>query len=248
MPLSHARSTNRRQPALSNLSRRSRPPLPREEEAQLARAYVQTRDPRIADVLVEANLRLVLKIAGEYAPPARSELADLVQEGSLGLVEAVRRYEPSRGTRLATYAGFWIRAFILRHILHSSRVVRPGRTGADRQAFFRGQAPPQELSLHGPTQERLGEWLSDPGAVPADDLLANHQFRVMVAAETAKFERCLDRRSKAVFRTRLRADEPGSFAPLARRFSVTSERLRQIEKQVAAELRVRLAPLVADRA
>src|SRR4051812_14270521 len=112
-----------------------------EEEAQLTRRYAETGDPRLRDLLVESNLRLVNKIAGEYATSARTEFHDLVQEGSLGLIEAVHRFDPARGTRLGTYAGFWIRAFILRHIMDNARLVRLGRGREGRKAFFRGDLP-----------------------------------------------------------------------------------------------------------
>jgi RNA polymerase sigma-32 factor len=253
MPLRSRRSPSARRSAHTPLSFRARPLLEPAEEARLARLYVETRDPKIGDLLVESNLRLVVKIAGEYATPARSELADLVQEGSLGLVEAVRRFDPTRGTRLTTYAGFWIRAFILRHILDTTRLVRLGRGRADRKAFFRGELPPAELSLHAPRSVApdsgtLLDALPDNDALPADTALARRQIETIVATEAEAFERSLEGRSKAVFNERLRALQPKPLRRLAERFTVSGERLRQIEGEVADRFRTRLAPLLDESA
>jgi RNA polymerase sigma-32 factor len=231
----------------------ARPLLDPEEEARLTRSYVETRDPRIADLLVESNLRLVVKIAAEYVTPARSELNDLVQEGNLGLVEAVQRFDPDRGTRLSTYAGFWIRARILRHIMDNTRLVRLGRGRDDRKAFFRGELPPSEQSLHAPRSpaagsESLLEALPDREAVPVDTALAGRQIEAIVAAEAAAFARTLDRRAKAVFDDRLRAVEPVPLRRLAAKFALSGERLRQIEGDVSERFRTRLAPLLDESA
>src|SRR5256885_13797199 len=91
-------------------------PMTREHEQEVARAYESTHDPQLAKQLVEANLRLVIKIAAEYRR-FHGNRADLVQEGNLGLLEAVSRYEPERGVRLASYAGRWIRAYIPKYVL-----------------------------------------------------------------------------------------------------------------------------------
>src|SRR5262249_24171809 len=85
-------------------------PLSREEEHELPVAYARHGDERAADRLVKAHLRLVGKIAGEYRR-SRANIDDLVQEGNLGLFMAVRKFDPERGVKLSTYAGWWIRAY-----------------------------------------------------------------------------------------------------------------------------------------
>jgi len=87
------------------------------------------------DRLVVANIGLVIRVVSQYrhAGPAWE---DLVQEGSVGLVLAARRFDPDRGTRLATYARFWIRAYLLQHIINSHGAVRIATTQADRKIFF----------------------------------------------------------------------------------------------------------------
>lgn len=115
-----------------------------EEELSLARGYRRTGDARAADRLVTANLRFVVKIAFEYRS-CGIEMADLVQEGVVGLVEAVRRFDPDKGIRLASYAVWWIRAHILEHIIGSYSLVRLGTTQAQRKLFFKLARTRREL-------------------------------------------------------------------------------------------------------
>ncbi len=111
------------------------PLLNREEEHQIALEYVRTGDKALANRLTTANLRLVVKIALEYRR-AQHNLLDLVQEGNMGLVRAVEKYDPRRGVKLATYASWWIRAYILKFILSNARLVKIGTTQAQRRLFF----------------------------------------------------------------------------------------------------------------
>ena len=109
--------------------------LSREEEHELAVHYVQTHEMAPARKLITANLRLVVKIAQEYRREHRN-LLDLIQEGNVGLIQAVQRYDPFRGVKLSTYAAWWIRAYILKFILANWRIVRIGTTQAQRRLFF----------------------------------------------------------------------------------------------------------------
>ena len=114
---------------------RRHPLLTREEEQHIALELARTGDRRLAHRLVTANLRLVVKIALEYRT-ARRNLLDLVQEGNVGLLHAVQKYDPHRGVKLATYAAWWIRAYILKFILSNARLVKLGTTQAQRRLFF----------------------------------------------------------------------------------------------------------------
>ena len=114
---------------------RNHPMLSREDEHDLAVRYTRTRDLDLARRLVTANLRLVVKIAQEYRRAHRN-LLDLIQEGNLGLIQAVNRYDPYRGVKLSTYAAWWIRAYILKFILANWRIVKLGTTQAQRRLFF----------------------------------------------------------------------------------------------------------------
>jgi RNA polymerase sigma-32 factor len=114
--------------------RRSKP-LTREEEKALAVRYHEYGDLEAAYALVTANLRLVVKIAMEYQSAAMN-LLDLIQEGNIGLMQAVKRFNPYRGVKLSSYASWWIRAFILRYIINNFRLVKIGTTRAQRKLFF----------------------------------------------------------------------------------------------------------------
>jgi RNA polymerase sigma-32 factor len=111
------------------------PLLSREAEHDIAVRFVKTGAEDLAARLVTANLRLVVKIAAEYRGERRN-LLDLVQEGNVGLIHAVRKYDPYRGVKLASYASWWIRAYILKFILSNSRLVKIGTTQAQRRLFF----------------------------------------------------------------------------------------------------------------
>lgn len=106
-----------------------------EEEKDLTQKFTSSQDPRIAARLVTANLRLVVKLAYEYRR-AYKNIMDLIQEGNIGLMQAVKRYDPYRGVKLSSYAAWWIRAYILRFILNNWRLVKLGTTQAQRKLFF----------------------------------------------------------------------------------------------------------------
>lgn len=111
------------------------PLLSREEEHELAVRLVEHGDSAAARKLVEANLRLVVKIAYEYRR-AHQNLLDMVQEGNVGLMQAVSKYNPYLGVKLSSYAAWWIRAYILKFVLNNHRLVKIGTTQAQRKLFF----------------------------------------------------------------------------------------------------------------
>jgi len=111
------------------------PLLTPEQEHALAVRYRETGDVETARQLVTANLRLVVKLAYEYQRASRNIL-DLVQEGNIGLMHAVKRFDPYRGVKLSSYAAWWIRAYILKFILNNWRLVKIGTTEAQRRLFF----------------------------------------------------------------------------------------------------------------
>jgi RNA polymerase sigma-32 factor len=109
--------------------------MSRDEEHDVAVRFLETRDETLAERLVNANLRLVVKLALEYRA-SRRDLTDLIQEGNLGLVHAVTKYDPNRGIKLSTYAAWWIRAYILKFIVSNARIVKIGTTRVERKLFF----------------------------------------------------------------------------------------------------------------
>jgi len=136
--------------------------LPREEELELARRYRDSRDPVAAARLVRGHLRLVVKIAHEL-DRGRRHVLDLVQEGNLGLLHAVERYDPERGAKLSVYAAWWIRAYMMRWLMANARLVRVGTTQAQRTLFFNlGRAE----TTHGGADDVAGAIAEDLGVTP----------------------------------------------------------------------------------
>ncbi|HZZ84878.1 MAG TPA: RNA polymerase factor sigma-32 [Anaeromyxobacteraceae bacterium] len=124
------------------------PVLSREEEHALALRYASTGDVEAAYRLVAANLRLVVKIAHEYHRTAFN-LLDLVQEGNMGLMQAVKKYDPFKGVKLSSYAAWWIRAYIIRYLMDNWRMVKLGTTQAQRKLFFNLAKERQKLIARG---------------------------------------------------------------------------------------------------
>jgi len=110
------------------------PLLSREDEKTIAvRALGGDRDA--AQKLVQSNLLLVVKIAHEYRS-IFNNLNDLIQEGNVGLLRSVHKYDPSRGYRFSTYAGWWIRSMMLRYIFNNSHMIKPGTTNEQKKLFY----------------------------------------------------------------------------------------------------------------
>jgi len=132
-----------------------------DEEHELAVRYEQTGDVEAARKLVTSNLRLVVKIAYDYRR-AYKNLLDLIQEGNIGLMQAVKKYDPYKGVKLSSYAAWWIRAYMLRYILNTHRMVKLGTTQAQRKLFFNLKKEKAKLSAMGiePSPELIAERLN----------------------------------------------------------------------------------------
>ena len=137
---------------------RSMPMLTAEEESRLAHLWRDKSDTAAADKLVTSHLRLVARIAAGYRGYGLP-YSDLISEGNVGMMQAVQRFDPDRGFRLATYAMWWIRAAIQEYVLHSSSLVKMGTTAAQKKLFFNlrrlkgqmsaldsGDLPPEQAS------------------------------------------------------------------------------------------------------
>jgi len=139
---------------------RRHPLLTREEEHELAVQWIEHGDREAGRRLVTSNLRLVVKIAHEYKRTYQN-LLDLVQEGNVGLIQAVKKFDPYRGVKLSTYSGWWIRAYILKFILNNWRLVKIGTTQNQRKLFFNLRKQRDKLIQAGvePTAERIAKEL-----------------------------------------------------------------------------------------
>jgi len=110
--------------------------LTREEEMELAIRVREKKDQKAAYILVTANLRLVVKIAMDFHRYWTKSLLDLIQEGNVGLLQAVRKFDPYRGIKFSYYASFWIKAYMLKFIMENWKLVKIGTTQTQRKLFF----------------------------------------------------------------------------------------------------------------
>ncbi len=161
----------------SNLARylaeiRKFPMLEQSEEFMLAKRWQEHQDPEAAHKMVTSHLRLVAKIAMGYRGYGLP-MSEVISEGNVGLMQAVKRFDPDRGFRLATYAMWWIRAAIQEYILHSWSLVKIGTTAAQKKLFFnlrrvKGQLKAlEEGDLHPETVKEIATRLN----VPEDDVV-----------------------------------------------------------------------------
>ena len=111
------------------------PLLSSEEEKKLAVSYYETKDPKLEKKLVESNLRFVVKVAAEYSRFS-SRLMDLIQEGNMGLIHAVKEFNPYKGARLITYAVWWIRGYIQEFLMRQHSIVRIGTSKKQKKLFY----------------------------------------------------------------------------------------------------------------
>jgi RNA polymerase sigma-32 factor len=164
--------------------------LKREEEIELAIRFKENGDQQAFYRLVTSNLRLVVKIAMDLQRHWTRNLLDLVQEGNLGLLQAVKKFDPYRGIKLSYYSSFWIKAYILKFIIDNWRLVKIGTTQNQRKLFFRlakerDKMIAQSLTLEPgllaerlnvsedevvEMTERLGGWETSINAPLGDDL------------------------------------------------------------------------------
>lgn len=157
--------------------------LSREEEHRLAVEYKEYGNVEAAYKLVTANLRLVVMIAREYQK-AFKNLLDLIQEGNMGLMEAVKNFDPYRGVRFPSYAVWWIRAYMIRYIMNDWRMVKIGTTQAQRKLFFNLQKEKEKLEAEGltPGPKLLAQRLNvkEDEIVEMEQRLANRDLSVDV--------------------------------------------------------------------
>lgn len=119
--------------------------LSREEEQSLGRRVQEEGDTDAAYILVTANLRLVVKIALEFQRVWMQNLLDLIQEGNIGLMQAVKKFDPYKNVKFSYYASFWIKAYILKFIMDNWRLVKIGTTQGQRKLFFKLKKEKQKL-------------------------------------------------------------------------------------------------------
>jgi RNA polymerase sigma-32 factor len=241
--------------------------LTAEEEVALARKW-HAGDERAGARLVECNLRHVIAIAHEYRRWG-VPIDDLVQQGSIGLLKAARRFDPAQGLGLRTYAAYWIRAEIRDYVVRCYRIVRLGATRTERRALraYRTSAvqsveelaersgmPEARCRLLWPLLARGDRSLDHVGAsgTPGRDLLRDGRpdpEALALARETEDAARervqralsVLSERERRIVWARLAAEEPETLEQIGKRLGVSRERVRQLESRARVKLREALS-------
>ena len=201
-----------------------------DEEKKLTREYVETQDPDIARKLVTANLRLVIKLAYEYRR-AYKNMMDLIQEGNIGLMQAVKRYDPYRGVKLSSYSAWWIRAYMLRFILNNWRLVKLGTTQAQRKLFF--NLNKQKAKLNAMGIEPTPALIADRLGVKESEVI--QMDRRMGASEASLDVPLGDAEGRSVARVELMASEQKATDE-----KVASQELGELVNDRLAKFRERL--------
>lgn len=129
------------------------PVLSRKEEYDLAMKYKKDGDLEVARKLITHNLRFVIKVSNEYKDYGIS-IMDLIQEGNIGLMKAVQRFDPTKGYRLISYAVWWIRAYIQNYIIRTYRLIKIGTTEAQRKLFYKLRSTKLKMGITDETPTR----------------------------------------------------------------------------------------------
>jgi RNA polymerase sigma-32 factor len=245
--------------------------LDRDQEHELALRYRKTHSPAVAHRLAEGHLRLVVKVAREYAW-SRQSLADLVQAGNMGLIRAIETFDPDRGVRLPTYAVWWIRACIVKMIVDNRRLVRIGTTARQRRVLANlrrererllepgdgqgeGEVDAEALAFlrHAITPEVALD-VAAPGhrATRLEELVSDEETRPDVQLENVeylsvvrdivrRFASRLHGREAVLFRERWVRPRRATLQMLGDRLGLSRERVRQIEARILERLRHEVA-------
>ena len=188
------------------------PMLEPEQEYMLAKRWKEHEDPEAAHRLVTSHLRLVAKIAMGYRGYGLP-LSELISEGNVEMMQAVKRFDPDRGFRLATYAMWWIRAAIQEYILHSWSLVKMGTTAAQKKLFFnlrklKGQLQAMEEGDLSP--ENLKKIATALDVPEADVISMNRRLASPIIRSTRRSEAIARASGKIGWWTKARARRPGS--------------------------------------
>ncbi len=247
------------------------PMLAPDEEFMLAKRWQEHTDQNAAEQLITSHLRLVARIAMGYRGYGLP-IGEVISEGNVGLMQAVKKFEPDKGFRLATYAMWWIRASIQEYILRSWSLVKMGTTAAQKKLFFNlrrtkaqmqaleeGDLKPETVkaiaiklgvpeadvismnrrlggdsSLNAPLRGDMDgggewqDWLADdtPGQ---EEILVESEERSQRKAFLTSALGVLNERERRIFEARRLAEDPATLEDLSSEFSVSRERIRQIE-------------------
>jgi len=249
------------------------------EEHYHAVKFFEEKDLESAHKLITSNLRFVVKVAAEYRH-YHLKLLDLIQEGNIGLMMAVRKFNPYKGVRLISYAVWWIRAYIQNYILSAWSLVKIGTTQAQRKLFYGlSKAKATLLKMSGndtdvavvanrlqvsdqdvvEMEQRIRGDISVDGQIGESDgmtiletipdermnqeeLLAAYQQEHQLKQQVSKAMEGLNEKERYVIEKRVTSEAPLTLQEIADHFSISRERVRQIEERALAKVRQILVP------
>lgn len=257
------------------------PLLSEVEEHSYAVSFFENKDLAAAHNLITANLRFVVKVAYEFRHYGLKML-DLIQEGNIGLMMAVRKFNPYKGVRLISYAVWWIKAYIQNHIISSWSLIKIGTTQAQRKLFFKlrqaksaiakmsddeGDKQSAAMSLDVSEQcfsemeQRMRGDRSLNAEIPGsdgitaletlvddrmnqEDLLSEKQESQKLRLTVADAVSRLNEKERFIIEHRVTADDPLTLQEIASHFSISRERVRQIEEGALRKAKQTLLPLL----
>ncbi len=228
--------------------------------------------------MTTSNLRLVVKIALEFQRIWMQNLLDLIQEGNIGLVQAVKKFNPYKNVKFSYYASFWIKAYkayILKFIMDNWRMVKIGTTQGQRKLFFRLKKEKQQLIEQGfdpkpkllserlgvsekevmDMDQRLANWdlsLDEPlkndsnteriefinvESDSSEDRVAKKEIEDILHTKVAKFKTTLNDRELDIFDRRIFSDSPQTLQEIGEIYSISRERVRQIENNILKKMK-----------
>lgn len=258
------------------------PVLSAEEEHRLAVKFYEEKDLEAAHRLITSNLRFVVKIAAEYRSYGMKML-DMIQEGNIGLMMAVRKFNPLKGFRLISYAVWWIRAYIHNYIISTWSLLKIGTTQAQKKLFFKlNQAKSalrgmngvddleatalsldvKETEVEEMEQRMRGDCSLDAEIIDGEgftllenlvddrqnqeELLGDLQEQALLRQEIDQALTGLNEKERYVIEQRVTADTPMTLQEIADHFSISRERVRQIEEGALKKIRTALIPRIAQ--
>jgi RNA polymerase sigma-32 factor len=256
--------------------------LSEEEEHRHAVKFFEEKDLESAHALITSNLRFVVKVATEFRHYGL-KILDLIQEGNIGLMLAVRKYNPYRGIRLISYAVWWIKAYIQNHIISAWSLLKIGTTQAQRKLFFKLREAKNAIrklsggedDIHATAQvldvtdhevlemeQRLQGELSLDAEIPGsegltvleglvddrmnqEELLAKYQMNQQLQRQVAQAVSILNEKERFIIERRITSDDPMTLQEIAVNFSISRERVRQIEEGALKKMKQALVPVLA---
>lgn len=249
--------------------------LTREEEVILGKRIQEEEDKEAAYIMTTSNLRLVVKIALEFQRIWMQNLLDLIQEGNIGLVQAVKKFNPYKNVKFSYYASFWIKAYILKFIMDNWRMVKIGTTQGQRKLFFRLKKEKQLLIDQGfdpkpkllserlgvsekevvDMDQRLANWdlsLDEPlkndsnteriefinvESDSSEDRVAKKEIEDILHTKVNEFKKTLNDRELDIFNRRIFSDSPQTLQMIGEEYSISRERVRQIENNILKKMK-----------